>query len=92
MNEQRLSEIRKRLEGATPTENEPSFKDEVWFIKHLEEIIAAYRQDIPDLLAYVARLEAALRSIASSAERHTEPAEAANECEAIAQAALEGGA
>ena len=50
MNEKRLNEIHARLEGATPTDLEPTFRDEVWFIRHIEEIIKAYRQDIPDLL------------------------------------------
>src|SRR3990167_7408825 len=50
MDEKRLNEIRARLEGATPTDLEPTFRDEVWFIRHIEEIIKAYRQDIPDLL------------------------------------------
>ena len=50
MDNQRLEKIRTRLEGATPTDLEPTFRDEVWFIRHIEEIIEAYRQDIPDLL------------------------------------------
>ena len=50
MNEKRLNEIHARLEGATPTDLEPTFRDEIWFIRHIEEIILAYRQDIPDLL------------------------------------------
>ena len=50
MDEQRLNEIRERLDGAIPTHLEPAFKDEVWFIRHLEEVITAYRQDVPDLL------------------------------------------
>ena len=51
-----IKEIKEKVEGATPTRFEPTFKDEVWFIHHLEEIILSYRQDMPRLIAEVENL------------------------------------
>jgi hypothetical protein len=64
MNEQELNVIRERLDGAMPMpEYEPTPKDEIWMIDHLIEIVKAYRQDVPALLAEVDRLKKVVTEI-----------------------------
>lgn len=58
LTEDGLAAIESRVNGATPTPEEPTPYKEVWMIEHLMDIIRSYRYDVPALCAEVRRLQA----------------------------------